>query len=497
MSISSSQNSVTYAGNESTETGYEIPFRFDDPTWLQVVRTGPSGATAVLSLTTHYTISDSELFTISEIPDTDTLTITRSAPALQELTLTPNSPLPAEALEKALDGIVMAIQDHVPAPSSDGGGGGGGDSASNAIIFPFEEPVETVRTLPDAESRKDSFLTFDAEDGGVTVTSRETLVAEVGDTVLAELVSDAIAFPTGEPSETVRTLPATADRKDTFLTFDPTTGGVTVTPRADFISDVSDLVLAEVEEIISEGSAPETGTFARTGSANTFTAANTFQGNNTYTGTNTFSGSTTLAVINGSTLALSGAASGTTLTLSGGASCTTLTASGNATIGGTLGITGATTAASLSSSSLAVSGNATVGGTLGVASKTTVGALEASGPTHLKGATKVEKLEQTVKGLSAGSTVTWDLSTHNLFTLTLAGNYTLANPTNVTPGTYILKVIRTSGTLTFSNAYRFFNGSAPNFVNSLTSDGHVFVFHNFGDDNNLYLASHEKNLRPS
>lgn len=56
----------------------------------------------------------------------------------------------------------------------------------------------------------------------------------------------------------------------------------------------------------------------------------------------------------------------------------TLAASGNTTVGGTLGVTGATTLAAVAATSAAISGNATVGGTLGVTGATTLAAVSAT-----------------------------------------------------------------------------------------------------------------------
>ncbi len=65
----------------------------------------------------------------------------------------------------------------------------------------------------------------------------------------------------------------------------------------------------------------------------------------------------------------------------------TLAATGNATVGGTLGVTGTTTAATVNatnvtaSGTLGVTGNTTVGGTLGVTGATTLAAVTATGAT--------------------------------------------------------------------------------------------------------------------
>lgn len=63
------------------------------------------------------------------------------------------------------------------------------------------------------------------------------------------------------------------------------------------------------------------------------------------------------------------------LTASAGLTTTTVTASGNATVGGTLGVTGSATLAGLSCTTVTASGNGSVGGTLGVTGATTLAGL--------------------------------------------------------------------------------------------------------------------------
>jgi len=68
---------------------------------------------------------------------------------------------------------------------------------------------------------------------------------------------------------------------------------------------------------------------------------------------------------------------------------------------------------------------------------------------------------------ASGTTVAWDLETKQFTSLTLAGNYTLSNPTNAPAsgrGNYIL-VVKQDGTggrtLSFSSKYKFSDGNAP------------------------------------
>jgi len=67
--------------------------------------------------------------------------------------------------------------------------------------------------------------------------------------------------------------------------------------------------------------------------------------------------------------------------------------------------------------------------------------------------------------LSDGANISWDLADNQVSKVTLAGNRTLDNPTNmVDGGTYILRVIQDATgtrTLAYGSAYKFPNGDDP------------------------------------
>lgn len=75
-----------------------------------------------------------------------------------------------------------------------------------------------------------------------------------------------------------------------------------------------------------------------------------------------------------------------------------------------------------------------------------------------------------VSGLTDGTTISLDLATNNVFTVTLAGNRTLANPTNPIPGQsgsiFVVQDGTGSRTLAFGSYWDFIGGTAPTLTTS-------------------------------
>jgi hypothetical protein len=70
-----------------------------------------------------------------------------------------------------------------------------------------------------------------------------------------------------------------------------------------------------------------------------------------------------------------------------------------------------------------------------------------------------------VTTLTDGATITPDLLTNSTFTITLGGNRTMANPTNLVPGQsgsiFIVQDGTGSRTLAWGSYWNFINGTAP------------------------------------
>ena len=88
--------------------------------------------------------------------------------------------------------------------------------------------------------------------------------------------------------------------------------------------------------------------------------------------------------------------------------------------------------------------------------------------------------------LTDGATVSWDASLGQIATITLGGNRTIANPTNLKVGTYILHVIQDnvgSRTVTWGSSYKWPAGVAPTLTTTISArDVMSFV----SDGTNLY-----------
>jgi len=89
------------------------------------------------------------------------------------------------------------------------------------------------------------------------------------------------------------------------------------------------------------------------------------------------------------------------------------------------------------------------------------------------------KLNYSESTLTDQATVTWDASTQDVCKLTLAGNRTMAAPTNNTTGQFISILVIQDGTgsrtLTWNAVFEFASDTAPT-LTTTANLGDVFVF---------------------
>lgn len=115
MTVSNTQRLITYNGNGVT-TRFAYPFRIFLDSDLVVGLTNAAGAETILTLGTHYIVTDAGAVdggTVSMVtpPATGTiLTIRRELPLTQETDYSEGDSFPAEAHEAALDRLIMIAQ---------------------------------------------------------------------------------------------------------------------------------------------------------------------------------------------------------------------------------------------------------------------------------------------------------------------------------------------------------------------------------------------------
>lgn len=82
--------------------------------------------------------------------------------------------------------------------------------------------------------------------------------------------------------------------------------------------------------------------------------------------------------------------------------------------------------------------------------------------------------------LTDGATITPDFAVNNSFTVTLGGNRTLANPTNLTAGQSGVIVINQDGTgsrtLSYGSYYKFTGGTAPTLTTTASAQDVIAYF---------------------
>jgi hypothetical protein len=172
----------------------------------------------------------------------------------------------------------------------------------------------------------------------------------------------------------------------------------------------------------------------------------------------------------------------------GDATTDLLTITGRATVGTNLTVSGNTTLGG-ASKTLTVGGSgatANATGWFGVTGRATVSTnLFVGGNTTLNGTTtdRSNALNQT---LTDQATITWDTSLGRVATVTIGASRTMAAPTNLKVGTYILSVIQGgsgSYTITWNGVFKWPAGVAPSLT---TTVGARDLITFYSDGTNLY-----------
>ncbi len=116
MAISTQTGFIAYAGNNDAGVPYEIPFPFFSADHIQVTLQASGETTAAALVGSDYTItrledgSGGSLYLNSAAVTGDTVRIRRVLPFTQPTTFQLAGPLPAPAIETALDRLAMQVQ---------------------------------------------------------------------------------------------------------------------------------------------------------------------------------------------------------------------------------------------------------------------------------------------------------------------------------------------------------------------------------------------------
>jgi hypothetical protein len=117
MTVSSSTNRVSYAGNGST-TVFPYTYKIFDEDDLTVILRAANGTETVQTITSQYTVSGvgdaggGNVTMLTAPAAGTTLVILREQDLVQGLDIVPNDPFPADSLEGALDKLTFMVQQH-------------------------------------------------------------------------------------------------------------------------------------------------------------------------------------------------------------------------------------------------------------------------------------------------------------------------------------------------------------------------------------------------
>lgn len=134
------------------------------------------------------------------------------------------------------------------------------------------------------------------------------------------------------------------------------------------------------------------------------------------------------------------------------------------------------------------------GGSVSVAGGITLSGTQVATLGHQQTYTKAQNHQ--IVTLVSGTTVNWDASESNLFEFTLTQDTTLANPTNLGPGSYAFWVYQNESgghTLDFGSNFKYQNGEKPTVT---TSGNAVDIFNVLSDGTSCYVVSSPNFFRP-
>lgn len=185
MAVNTTTNRIQYNGNGST-TAFSFPYKFFANSDLVVIKTSSLGVDTTLAITTDYTVTGAGLdaggtiTTVVAPASGERLTIYRNMPNTQTTVYNASDPFPAKSHENALDRAMIAAQQNK-------------DALSLTVKIPVSDPTTISTEIPNATTRANKFLGFDAN-GNFIAGTVGTISIEDGDITTAKIADNAVTL---------------------------------------------------------------------------------------------------------------------------------------------------------------------------------------------------------------------------------------------------------------------------------------------------------------
>lgn len=522
MTVASTTSRADYTGNGST-TAFTVPFYFLDNSHVTVYLTViATGATTTLTLGTDYTLTGAGVSSGGTVTTTvaptsaQKLSVLRNVPLTQLIHYVPNDPFPAATHEQALDQLTMEVQQ-------------ANETLARSIKLSSTNTMTSTEFTVTAANRANKVLGFDStgelsvtqELGTWQGNWAASTVYKQRDLVKDSSNSNVYICLTGHTSSGTTPISTNTDSGKWALVVDAAAAGSSATAAAASASAAATSATAASTSASSAATQASNASTSATAAASSATSAsssatsasgsatsasasytlfhNTYYGSYTsdpttrpdasgrqtgdlywnstsaamkawsgsawVTAYNTGGGSSLLAANNLSdltnvTTARSNLGLGALATVTPGTGVATAAA---AAVDATAGFITYATYQPATGKTLIVSNSLTLAGTDGTAMTFPAANTTLAGLAITQSFTKAQR--GTISALTDGVTITPDFSAANNYSVTLGGNRTLANPTNLTAGQSGVIVITQDGTgsrtLAYGSNWKFPGGTAP------------------------------------
>lgn len=522
MTVQSTTSRADYTGNGST-TAFTVPFYFLDNTHVQVFSTViATGVTTTLVLGTDYTLTGAGVSTGGTVTTTvapttsQKLSVLRNVPLSQLIHYVPNDPFPAATHEQALDQLTMEVQQV-------------NETLARSIKLSATNTIGSTEFTVTAANRANYVLGFDSTGelsvtqaiGTYQGNWASGIAYKQRDLIKDTSNSNIYICNTAHTSSGTVPISSNTDVAKWGLIVDAATAATSASSAASSASSASTSATNAASSASSASTSASSASTSATNAASSASSAsssassastsatnalnnynlfhNTYYGsyasdpttrpdstsrvtgdlyfNSTIAGMKAWSGSAWVTAYNtggGSALISTNNLSDltnvttarTNLGLGGLATVTPGTGvatAAAAAIDATGGFISYATFKPAVGKSLTVSNSITIAGTDSTVMTFPAASDTVAGIGTVQTFTKAQR--GTVSALTDGATITPDFSVANNFSVTLGGNRTLANPTNLTAGQSGAIVITQDGTgsrtLAYGSYWKFPSGTAP------------------------------------